>query len=503
MQELTTQQRRAIGMSGRICCLIAGAGSGKTHTLTERIIQDTATQMPETMVVVTFTNAAANEIRDRISKRGLDPERFRHIGTLHAWATRETRLHRRKPITIASERQIKEIAKGLEKMIGPVIRSMSGAEIWRNTVNPPMFGRGRTVGQAMRIRLEAANLTHHDLILADFAAMIEASQVTPPARIYVDEYQDSAPVDAAIYQGLQRFGTALYVIGDPRQAIYGFRGAEPKNLTDAWHLTPDGSREILTVNFRSSAEICSLATRIASRMDGLEFPVTMEASTSEPGTVTRYIAQSEPEEMLQAAKWIQQRADEGMSAAVLCRYNAQAKAAAMIIRAAGIRTTCSADGPTGPQRETLEDSMAKIQTAVLATYPVAGRMDEKAAKAWWLEIMTSLAVPMANQDALLPSLLDCQTREDVISLGATPEPPAGRIAVATIHAAKGLEWDAVWFLGADSAAFPEQDQESGRMVYVATTRARRHLVTSHAATRAQPESGKNLHGLNLTAWIPA
>jgi DNA helicase-2/ATP-dependent DNA helicase PcrA len=375
------------------------------------------------------------------------------------------------------------------------------------SVEPPQYGNARAVGFAMRNRLQAANLTHHDLILAEFADMVRSFGITIPARIYVDEYQDSAPIDASIYMHLAREGSALYLIGDPRQAIYGFRGADPTNLTQAWNIAADhpNSREILTMNFRSAAPICDFASEIAAKMPGLEFGTRMEAATTEiDASVSKQASASEPEEMLQALKWIQTLTDNGSSAAVLCRYNNQAAAMAAILRANGIRTTCSADGPTTTAaRETLEESLAKIQTAILATYGIPSEMPAEDGRKFLLDLMTALAIPMANQDALLPALMACPTREAVISLSGNPEPPAGRVAVATIHAAKGLEWDAVWFLGADSAAFPDHDPEAGRLAYVAATRARRHLVISHSQARLQPESGKTLTGLQFSAWIPS
>ena len=490
MQALTQEQTQAVELPGSRCCLIAGAGSGKTHTLVRRIMRDELHTATETMVVVTFTNAAANELRERLGGLGIQAERFRHIGTLHSWATKEAR-HRGATVQIATPKQIATATDQVKKRLGAMARNMSGAEIWRHAVTPPAFGNGKATGLALRASLRAAGLTHHDLILADFATAVEAGEITAPARIYVDEYQDSAPVDARIYNALGDRGAALYFIGDPRQAIYGFRGATPLNLAQAWDRA-DG-REVLTVNFRSGSAVCNQASEIASRMEGLDFGTRLRPASDAAGVVHHCTFQSEAEEMLAAADWAKGHMAEGRTVAILARYNSQATAMAGITRSADLTTTCSADKPDATGRETLAESIAKIQAW--------GKTPDTAAE--WLLIMTHLAVPFCNQDGLLAALADCRTPDDLASLGDAWKPSTGTVAVATIHAAKGLEWDAVWLLGADSEAFPASNQEAGRMAYVAATRARLHLVISHAESRPQPESGKTLTRLTLTPWIPA
>lgn len=496
MQALTIEQQRAIALEGRNCCLIAGAGSGKTHTLVNRILRDTNHTRPETMVVVTFTNAAANELRERLARLDLDPASFRHIGTLHGWATKET-LKRGETIEIATPKQIKAATDRIKNTLGAMARNMSGAEIWRHAVDPPQFGNGKAVGIAVRNCLRADGLTHHDLILQGFSDAVMMGRVTAPARIYVDEYQDSAPVDAIIYRTLGNQGANLYLIGDPRQAIYGFRGATPQNLATAWSLADD--RAILTINHRSMWAICDQASLIAAKMAGLEFGTRMVPATAEEGTYNSRHFTGEHDEIIAARDWITARQRAGLSCAVLTRYNAQASAMGAALRAEGAKVACSADKAPDDPVESVEDSLAKLQTA--GEVPTEGSFNSHPAE-WWNSQMTSLGIPFANQDALLPRLLACREPGDLMAAGETFD-PGDAIAVATIHAAKGLEWDAVWFLGADSQAFRIDDQEAGRMAYVAATRARQHLVISHAGSRLQPESGKSLTGLALTGWVTA
>lgn len=493
MQDLTHEQTAALTLEGTRCCLIAGPGSGKTHTLVRRIMRDELHTDPAGMVVVTFTNAAAGELRERLTRAGIDPRTFRHIGTLHSWAARSMKSlgdfrH------IATEKQIKDATMAVKRTLGAMARNLSGPEIWRAAVELPGHGAARNIGMAVRNYLVRNGLTHHDLILADFESEITAGRITPPARIYVDEYQDSAPVDARIYDAMHRLGASLYFIGDPRQAIYGFRGATPDNLARAWR--DADAKGQLTACFRSVPQICEVSTRIARRMPPGDFDPTVEPHDPETwGTVSTWEHPGEQDEQVAAAEWAAIQIEMGRTAAILVRYNSQARAVAALLRSRGIKTTCSADEPEQPGKQSLADAIGALQA--LRGIPADPN--------GWRNQMTALGISMALQDALLPRLAAIITPDDLISLGADSEAGAALqgpgIAVATIHAAKGLEWDAVFFAGADAQAFPEENPEAGRLAFVACSRARHHLTISHARTRIQAESGKALTSLALSRWI--
>jgi superfamily I DNA/RNA helicase len=493
MQDLTPEQQQALTLEGQQCCLIAGPGSGKTHTLVARILQDSKTTAPERMVVVTFTNAAANELRHRLEAFGANPRRFRHLGTLHSWAASQMWQagdHRE----IATDSQIKKVIEGVKKTLGAMARNLSGPEAWRAAVDPPRFGILKQVGHAIRNSMMQARLTHHDLVLADFLTIVEKGFCTPPLQIYVDEYQDSALVDARIYQAMQALGSRLFLIGDPRQAIYGFRGATPDNLDQAWQAAD--SRAQLTRCFRSGPEICQLATRIAEKMISGDFDPQVLPIRDDPASVAFCHHDSDLEELAATVEQVTAWEACGLSCAVLTRYNHQARLVTAALRAKGHQVQCSAEIQQPDQgQQSLEDSIQRMQN-----YRAVATTDHG-----WLQTMTVLGIPMKNQDALLPSLRSIRMPEDLISLGDPSDQTgqqAGMIVVTTIHGAKGLEWDAVAFIGADSAAFSDQSQEAARLCFVACSRARKALVVSHATSRLQPESGKTLTGLTFTNWIP-
>ena len=495
MQTLTDEQAAALNLQPGLCCVSAGPGSGKTHLMVERIIKDaTETARPGGMVVVTFTNAAAAELRERLERRGFNPASLHHLGTLHSWASRELRSSGY-DLVMLGDRDIKTICDTVRKTLGAMARNMSQPAMWQSALEPPTFGTNRTVGLAIRAAMKRAGTTHPDMLLRDF---LELVATRPPAveRIYVDEYQDSAPVDAGIYETMHRNrGAALYLIGDPRQAIYGFRGATPDNLARAWELAT--SRAQLTLCHRSAPEVCELSTWIAKAMRPMRgFDPVVTPARSGTGSLKFRSFSSFEDEVTAAADWAFKMAAHGRSAAVLCRYNSQACAAAGVLRSRGGKVTCSADKQE--QRATLEDAIALLQANNQAPPIYADSEPE----AWWRETMTRLGIAFSIQDRLVDRLRFVTSIDDLLTLGDPADPNAGQMHVATIHAAKGLEWDAVWVLGADGAAFPERNPEAARMIFVACSRARTHLVVSTAESRPEPESGQRLTGLRQTTWLP-
>lgn len=500
MQDLTHEQQAALELEGRTNVMIAGPGSGKTHTLIARLTRDAEQENPAGLVCVTFTNAAAREIRERLEDRGINHGRFRHIGTLHSWATREI-LKTGQSVRIASDSQIHEAIAKVKVQAGAMARNMSGAAIWRAAVDLPRFGTAATVGKAVRNQLREAGLTHHDLILPKFLGMIEAGEVETPARVYVDEFQDTAAIDSRIYGALRGHGARLFLIGDPRQAIFGFRGASPTFIMEAWGQAD--ARAQLTANFRSGVSICWLATQIARRLfapgttpcfDPTVEPVSHEANEAEWRVVAH---RSQHDELIAAAGWMEAQQAAGRSCAILTRYNSQAIDAAEILRSRNLSVTSSTDrAATQPGAETVKDSLAKLQQWAAEHLPPQTFLDAID----WPCAMTRLGIPFSNQSELLGEVQQAVTLPDLLAIGDT-EGPASPCHVATIHAAKGLEWDAVWVLGADRDAFKATDPEHGRLLFVAATRARRYLTISHAKSRPDPGSGQARHNLQPTEWI--
>lgn len=472
-------------MEARRLVMMAGPGSGKTHTLIARIAHDAERIDPRHLVVVTFTNAGAVEIRERLEARGLPLGKFRHIGTLHSWATRALN-HAGNQGVLATDKQIDEIIQAVRSRLGSSAKNMTGKAIWAAAVRPPKFGTSRSIGMAVRTEMKAKGLTHHDLILEDFAAAMEADMIPTPGRIYVDEYQDSGPTDERIYNAAANQGSDLFMIGDPRQSIYGFRGADPGNLDRAYLAA--GATATLTRNFRSTPQICSLAASIAERMnDGTwENDIT---SNNPDGPEPRIQTWSHAIE--EALAIVDEMSSTDGSKAVLVRYNEDAKRIAAIARAKGLKVTCSADQAEPDQRETIEQSAAKA--AAFGIQPPGTD---------WSTILTRAGVPFRNQEMLLPRIQAARYQADLEAIAQPDEAAVGEIHIGTIHSAKGREWDQVWVAGMSELNFPSGNPEAGRLAFVAVTRARTHLTISHAE-RAPDQGGRSLTSQQRSAWIPS
>lgn len=501
--QATQEQRRALDMAGRSNCLIAGPGSGKTTTLVEKIRQlldrddyFNARRYPKGIVIVTFTQAAASMMRDRLNAVCEATENIRHIGTLHSWARKELRNHGQS-YEVADQRQLDQIVEDCLKRMGPTGRRITKEQAWRAALRVPKFGDKRALGLMIRSELTKAKVTSHDIVLEDFCQLVKAGMVEPPNWIFVDEYQDTGPTDAEIYGALHQDGSSLYCIGDPRQAIYGFRGADVGAILKLWDQADE--RQLLTINHRSTEPICRLSTQVAENLEALEgFDPTIRSSqqdATDQADATAIQIQSYPHhhsEFLDTVEWAAAEAASGLSVAILCRYNSQVQE---------IRAMLESQGLVGPEREGADDrilNLLKKKQQLPSHY-----MNRAERQKWWDDLLLSLGLSFAQREPIVHLLRDVMTIEDLEMLQNEPhQREGGAVEVMTIHKAKGCEWDSVCLVGADREAFPRNNQESGRLVFVAISRAKRYVRISHSESRPGfGMRGKHLHGLQAQQWF--
>lgn len=464
-EQLNPEQAEALDL--RDGCVVAGAGAGKTRTLVAKIIHDQQTIDPADQIVVTFTNAAADEIMSRLDASGA--RKPGHVGTLHSLALRRVTAAWGGPLRVLDDKGydqlIRETAKRT-RMNQPV----STVRGW--VMDPPRAGNGRLLVNGIIAGMRANRVIHADAMLSVYRDLLVARPMTQNVRVYVDEAQDSSPLDAAIYTAMTRSGQnrgSLIMFGDPRQAIYGFRGADPAIFIRALH----GFATVeLTANFRSARPIIDIANRIAGMMDLPIHPMTSGAGDI-PGDVRARSPlaagvgfSSTEAEVMDVRDQIRESTG---SFAILTRYNAVANVAAAMLRAEGFSVQ-------QPGREQLTDP-AIVRIRELTELP----KDWKAALAY-------LSVPFELQNRLLPAL---QRVADALEIGPAIDEALGRPAdpektvwVSTIHGAKGLEWDNVRLIAADDLSLCMEDSEDVRLAYVAVTRARRTLAFSYARNRA-------------------
>ncbi len=328
MAELTFEQRQAVERPHVGLVLMAGAGSGKTTVLVERYLRSLAVGMaPSEILTVTFTNAAAAEMRDRIAKRLRDRgdsrqadrvEMSSQMGTLHSFcfnllsSVAEAQglpapteiLTEEKTARIFEQQYAKLLFSGvaqeskalLSKFSLPELHNLFWAAFQKRHLletsldkssqdGVPFFAEfGRLfdlLNEAMAQATVAQGCYGFDDLEAKALKVLRANRETPLMAlkmILVDEFQDLSPSQWKIISELaQGDGNRLFLVGDPKQSIYGFRGADVRIFDQGTRCVLDAGGETveLTYNFRSSREIVTYLNQVSPPLfDGTGVPFT-------------------------------------------------------------------------------------------------------------------------------------------------------------------------------------------------------------------------------------
>lgn len=298
LDELNEEQRRAAAVIDGPIMIIAGAGSGKTRTLTYRIAHliDKGID-PFNILALTFTNKAANEMKDRITQLvGLDAKNI-WMGTFHSIFAKilrfeATKLGYTSSFTIYdtddTKSAIRQVVKGLNldsktykdsyiqsrismaksNLISPA-DYMANAEIQQADIaaKKPMTGE---IYRIYNARLQSSNAMDFDdllfntnLLLRDFPDVLMKYQERF-RYILVDEYQDTNFAQYLIVKKLSARYENLCVVGDDAQSIYAFRGANIQNILNFKRDYPDVKLFKLEQNYRSTQNIVNAANSIIS-----------------------------------------------------------------------------------------------------------------------------------------------------------------------------------------------------------------------------------------------
>lgn len=432
---LTSEQRLAVDAAAGALEIRAGAGTGKTTTLAHRLARLAASGSPEhRLLAVTFTREATASLNRKLGSL-LGKDHQVRVSSFHSWAARELRPE--EPRFLPADEQRRIILRALQRrppgpsfqyavgagggddVTGRVLGFLSYARNAEVSVGEailrqfPALGAWQDVLESITERYQEAKgerLDYDDLLIAfrDRVKRSRAFRAEVAARLdhlAVDEYQDVNRAQADIVRLLTtKADLAVTVVGDPRQSIYGFRGAAPSHLER--FLEPHGKRGVrvaLTTCFRSTRAIVAAGNAVLPDA----YPLAPRP-----------------------------RAPPGVPPVVLGFEDLQAEAR-------GVADHLQALLAGGAQPE---DAVVLVRARSLAH---------------------------RYQEELL------ERRDETLR----------RVAIATIHAAKGLEWDHVVVLGAREGGLPSEHtlrapaeaqkallEEERRLLYVATTRARKSLL---------------------------
>ncbi len=352
--KLNAQQRDAVTAPDGPVLVLAGAGSGKTRVIVERIVWliDERGIDPRAILAVTFTNRAAGEMRERVMKR-LGTERLASwVGTFHSFGLFVLRremehLGRSKTFSIFDDTDQVGLMKRLIKELGPSYEAVSPRDAlhWISTLKAELKAPGvepedaedpeeksfRELWTRYHASLERASaVDFDDLIVLTARLLSENEEVRERYRrrykhVLVDEYQDTNHAQYVIARSLAGDGGNLFVVGDEDQSIYSWRGADLHNILDFDKDFPGARTCRLEQNYRSAAPILAAANGVvAHNVDRLGKTLWTEQSGGE--AVQFHLLSTGEEEARFVVDSASKRAAGGGSVAVLMRTNGQTRA---------------------------------------------------------------------------------------------------------------------------------------------------------------------------------
>ena len=558
--DLDDEQREAVLAARGPVCVLAGAGTGKTRTITRRIAQLVAAGhvAPHQVLAVTFTQRAAGEMRARL--RALD----NGVGTgsvqavtFHAAARRQLsyfwprvvgdtgwQLLDTKFAVVAqaanraglstSTDDVRDLAGEIEwakaSLISPEAYAAAVAQAGRDI--PFDAAKIATVYagyESLKARRDGMALLDFDDLLLHTAAAIEnddavAQEFRDRYRCFVvDEYQDVTPLQQRVLDAWLGSRDDLTVVGDANQTIYSFTGATPRYLLDFSRRYPDAAVVRLERDYRSTPQVVSLANRVIAaargRMAGSKLHLVGQRDPGPNPTFTEHT--DEAAEAAAVAKKIKNLIDSGTAAseiAVLYRINAQSEVYEEALTEAGVPFQVRG-GEGFFSRQEIRQALLALQRAAerdvdgAGAPPACGGLPDivraileplgltaepppgtRARERW--EALSGLAELVDEEVAQRPSLdLPAMLAELRQRADARHPPVVQGVTLASLHAAKGLEWDAVFLVGLADNTLPishalahgpdsEPVEEERRLLYVGITRARTHLALSWALARA-------------------
>jgi DNA helicase II / ATP-dependent DNA helicase PcrA len=356
LEGLNQPQREAVTYGEGPLLILAGAGSGKTRVLTHRIayLAATGAAKPNEILAITFTNKAAGEMRERAGLLVGRRVRAMWVMTFHAACARMLRAHADKlgytrQFTIYDQADSRRLVKrclddlgvdpkrftpaGIQSQISDAKNKLRDAEGYGRMVGS-FFEQ--TVADAYRLyerELHRMNAMDFDDLLVRSVNLLE---MFPEVRdvyangfrhVLVDEYQDTNHAQYRWLQLLAEEHRNLMVVGDDAQSIYGFRGADIRNILDFEDAFPDAHVVRLEQNYRSTQTILDAANAVIANNRGQKHKVLWtDVGRGDPIKIREL--EDEHAEARMVTGEIQQLVDEGTSRAeiaVFYRTNAQSR----------------------------------------------------------------------------------------------------------------------------------------------------------------------------------
>ncbi|MFE7602465.1 ATP-dependent DNA helicase UvrD2 [Streptomyces sp. NPDC057494] len=542
------QREVALALNGPVCVL-AGAGTGKTRALTHRIAYGVRAGIlqPASVLAVTFTNRAAGEMRGRLRQLGAGGVQAR---TFHSAALRQLQFFWPKAVggdlPRLLERKIQLVAEAAARcrirLDRNELRDVTSEIEWAKVTQTVPADYPAAVAKSVRdaprdpaeigqiyamyeqLKRDRSVIDFEDVLLLTVGILQDRHDIADQIRrqyqhFVVDEYQDVSPLQQRLLDLWLGDRDNLCVVGDASQTIYSFTGATPDHLLNFRTRHPGATVVKLVRDYRSTPQVVHLANGLLSQARGRAAEHRLELiSQRDPGPEPVYTEYAdEPAEAEGTARRIRDLIAAGVPAgeiAVLYRINAQSEVYEQAladagvpyqlrgaerfferqeVREAGIALRGAARaGGNDSLLDDVEDLPAQVR-AVLSTkgWTSQAPAGSGAVRDRWesLAALVRLAEDFAR--AKPGATLSDLVAEIDERAAAQHAPTVQGVTLASLHAAKGLEWDAVFLVGLTEGMMPityaktdEQVEEERRLLYVGVTRARAHLTLSWALSRS-------------------
>lgn len=547
---LDPEQREVATTLGKPLCVLAGAGTGKTRAMTHRIAYAVATgeYRQSNVLAVTFTQKAAAQMRSRLRDLGAAQVQAR---TFHAAALRQLtyfwkhtvggpapELVAQKIGLVANAAHqlhlsvdraaLRDITSEIEwakvSMILPEQYPVAAAKLGREGVNGFDF---RTTARIMSryevVKSDAGVIDFNDVLVLT-ASMIEdypqmATAVRQQYRHFVvDEFQDVSPLQYRLLRAWLGNSSDVCVVGDAAQTIYTFAGADSGYLVNFREHFPRAGMIKLERNYRSTPQIVAAANGVldvaAAKGAGsaaAKARVTLRAQREDgvrPLVVGYPDDITEAREVTASIREMIGRGTPASDIAILFRTNAQSENFEDALSREAIPFLVRG-GEKFFQRVEVRHAMSALRAALSAVdhgHDVARvTRDVLGSQGWtpkapegtgairerWdsLNALVNLADTVAEREGATLAQLVAELEERAEAQSA---PTVEGVTLASIHAAKGLEWPVVFVVGASEGLIPismaksdDAVEEERRLFYVALTRARDVLTVTWSAARSE------------------
>jgi DNA helicase-2/ATP-dependent DNA helicase PcrA len=518
--------QRAVALATRgPVCVIAGAGTGKTRAITHRIAYAAAigTMDPQKVLALTFTAKAAGEMRARLRSLGVPTVAARTIHSaalkqlLYFWPsvfggrtpdlmTTKTgflteainRAGLSDSIRATNRELMRDIASEIEwAKVSQVAPSDYVDEISKRMQKPRVLPE-----QMVQIYTAYESVKKQELAI-DFedvlllcAAMLEEERevrerVQDQYRYFtIDEYQDVSPVQQRLINAWLGKRNDICVVGDPAQTIYSFAGATPVFLNTFTQRFPDAEVIRLSTGYRSTPEITFAANALLRYGSMGQELVAQNDHGSAPSVVGYSDEAAEVTGVLSEITALLSAGTPPQEVAILARTNSQLKSVERAMVKVNLPYQVRSTERFFDRKE-VRDFLGEVRKA--SVIPAEGQ--------GWIDELRTLAQPYLTDEAIdgiaallhlareldsdenfTPKTLRGYLREveDRVQQNNPPTMPV--VTLATLHAAKGLEWERVFLIGASEGQLPVSDasiDEERRLFYVGITRAKADLHISY------------------------